>query len=156
VTRVVLPGIPTRDVVAMIEHLDDVIRELSIIAAGATSGTARSAVPASVLGTMERVRPVLFAQKENISIQATRAWKAGAASFDLEVDLPEGAAPTVLEVLKVFEAVDDAAVGDGAFLLPAASPDLFEFRHWFFTRVAEDLETASAALKVMPAPPAPS
>lgn len=143
-TRIVLPGVPTRDVVAMIEHLDDVIRELSLIAAGSDGGAVNPAVPPSFLGAMERVRPVLYAQKEHISKQAGRAWRSGLPSFDVEVDLPEAAAPTVLEILEVFEAVDDAAAGDGAFLLPAASPDLYEFRRWFFTRVAEDLKTAVA------------
>lgn len=141
-SRVVLRNVPTRDVVAMIEHLDDVIRELALISTGANSGVAVATVPEPVLLTMDRVRPVLFAQKENISRQAGRAWRTGAPSVDVEVDLPAAAAPTLLEVLEVLEAVDDAAAGDGALLLTATSPDIAEFRRWFFSRLSQDLSAA--------------
>lgn len=142
--RVTLLEVPTRDILAMIEHLDDVIRELSLIASGATSGVARPTVPQSVLATMERVRPVLYAQKESISRQAGRAWRAGEETLDVDVELPASAAGVVLEMLEVFEAVDDAAIGDEAMLLPATGADDFEFRRWFFTRVVEELRATPA------------
>jgi hypothetical protein len=137
--RITLPGLQTRQVLAMIEHLDDVIRELSLIAAGARSGTAGATVPDHFLTTMDRVRPILYAQKESISRQADRAWRAGEQTLDVAVELPVSAAATIVEVLEVFEAVDESAVGDGAMLLPASSPEISEFRRWFFTRLADDL-----------------
>lgn len=123
----------------MIEHLDDVIRELALISVGADSGTAVATVPTDVLHAMGQVRPVLYVQKESISRQAGRAWRAGEPTMDVVVDLEASASGTVLEVLDVFEAVDAAAVGDGALLLPASPPEVATFRRWFFRRLAAEL-----------------
>ena len=142
--RVVVRDVRTRDLVAMIEQLDDVIRELALIQIGSDTGTAEATVPKRVLETMDRVRPLLFEQKESISKQASAAWMSGVGVLDVVVELPETAVATIVELLEVLEAVDAQSVGDGSMLVPAASPAVATFRRWFFTYLVEALGDAAA------------
>ena len=137
--RVVIPGVATRDLVAMITQLDDVIRELALIQMGVANGVGRPTVSQEVLAAMDRARPVLFEAKEAVSRQASAAWTAGAATVDIEVELPASSAGMVTEILDVLESVDAESAGDSALLLPAATPETAAFRRWFFTEIASSL-----------------
>lgn len=150
IQTVTLRDLATRDLLGMIEHLDDVIREISLVAAGARSGTARATLPEYVMTAMDRVRPILYAQKEAISRQVASAWRRGEPTLDVTVELAPSAAPTIREVLEVFEVLDDVAIGDRAMLLPATRPEVFDFRRRFFTRVAEELGGATETPELSP------
>ena len=126
---------------AMIEQLDDVVRELALISTGASRGPARGAVPAplqqaSLLRTMEESRTPLFAAKEEVARQAAEAWGARVARIDVAVDLPTSAAGRVTAFLAALERADTA---DSALLLPPTPPEAAAFRRWFFGQVAGQL-----------------
>ena len=143
--RIVFSGVPTAPLVAMIEHLDDVIRELALVQTGAMTGVAAATVPLELLHTMEWVRPVLFAAKVQVSAQAGAAWRAGADRLDVTVDLPEDAGAALAEVLAALENIDAQPPGASGLLMPAARPDIARFRHEFFTVLSDRLAEAGAA-----------
>ncbi|HZU72086.1 MAG TPA: hypothetical protein VE990_04875 [Acidimicrobiales bacterium] len=136
--RVVLKAVDTRDLLAMIGHLDETIRELALIATGLAEGVAPT-VDLHILRVMDRTRPVLFAAKESISRQAAEAWDAGRPTVDVVIELPAGSAANVMEVLEALEEVDEVSRRDDALLLPKASVRVAEFRRWFFCQVADEL-----------------
>lgn len=143
--QVVVRDVSVGGLLAVIQHLDDVIRELALIETGRASGTARSTVPESVLRVMDATRRVLYGPKEAISRQVAEAWSAGRERLDVSVALSPRAGPAIYEVLEAFETVDAFSVGDEAMLIPPAPPEVRAFRRWFLVRVAEELDAVVGA-----------
>jgi hypothetical protein len=160
---VVIPDVEVRALMAMIEQLDDVVRELALISTGAASGRAGTSGQAGttptapplpplppqtvllqtlLLGTMETSRAPLFAAKEEISRQVTAAWRAGRAHMDVALDLPTSAAGLVTAFLAALERADTA---DSALLVPPAPPEAAAFRRWFFAQVVGQLTAGQVA-----------
>jgi len=138
--RVVIKDVDTARLLAVIEQVDDVIRELALVQIGMRGGPNDSGLPQAVLETMGTVRDVVFRPKEDISRQAAEAWAEGRARFDVAVDIEHNAGGVVRSVLGTLEQVDAVSVGDRALLIPAATPEVAAYRRWFFSRVADQLE----------------
>lgn len=137
--RVVVRDVSVAGLLAVIQHLDDVIRELALIETGRASGTARATVPESVLRVMNGTRRSLYGPKESISRQVAEAWSAGRERLDIVVELSPQAGPAIHRALEAFETVDFYSVGDGAMLIPAPSAEVRAYRRWFLVRLAEEL-----------------
>lgn len=138
--EVVVRDVDTAKLLAVIEQIDDVIREIALVQIGMATGTSGSTLPPEVLKAMNGVREVVFRPKEIISKQVAAAWAEGRERLDVTVDIEAAAGPVVRTVLDAFDRVDDAAMGDRAMLIPSAPPEVRQFRRWFFTEVADQLE----------------
>jgi len=138
--RVVIEDVDTAQLLAVIEQVDDVIRELALVQIGMRGGPNDTGLPQSVLETMGTVREVVFRPKEDISRQAAEAWAEGRTRLDVAVHIEHNAGGVVRSVLDTLEQVDAVSVGDQALLIPAATPEVAAYRRWFFNRVAEQLE----------------
>ncbi len=138
--RVVIEDVDTARLLAVIEQVDDVIRELALVQIGRRDGPVDSGLPESVLQTMGTVRDVVFRPKEDISRQAAEAWAQGRDRVDVVVDIEHNAGGVVRSVLETLEQVDAVSVGDRALLIPAADPEVAAYRRWFFSQVAAQLE----------------
>ena len=136
----VVPGVDTARLLAVIEQIDDVIREVSIVQIGMQGGLDRPGLPEEVLRTFGSVREVVYRPKEDISRQAAAAWAAGRARLDVEVSIEEGSAPVIRRVLDALERIDALSATDRALLIPAASEELATYRRWFLTALADQLE----------------
>lgn len=141
--RVVVPDVDTARLLAVIEHMDDVIREVSIVQIGILGGVEHQGLPEDVLGVFGSVRDIVYRPKEDISRQAGAAWAAGRARLDVEVDLEDRSAPVIRVVLDAFERIDSVSVTDRALLIPAASAEVASYRRWFLTQLADRLEAAA-------------
>lgn len=141
--RVVVPGVETARLLAVIEQIDDVIREVSIVQIGMQGGLDRPGLPDEVLRTFASVREVVYRPKEDISRQAAAAWSAGRVHLDVEVSIDEDSAPVVRRVLDALERIDSLSATDRALLIPAASEEVATYRRWFLTALADRVEEAA-------------
>jgi hypothetical protein len=137
--EVVVADVDTWALLSVIEHLDDVIRELALIESGRSTGTAASPLPVALLETVNGARQLLYRPKEVISHQAASAWREGRLRVDVKVTLAVEAVPAIHSVLEAFEAVDVYAREDSKLLLPAAPQAVRDYRRWFFTALADNL-----------------
>ena len=138
--RVVVPDVDTARLLAVIEQIDDVIREMSIVQIGMLGGMDHQGVPNEVLGTFGSVREVLYRPKEDISRQAAAAWQSGDPSLDVAVVIEHNSAPVIRTILEALEKIDAVSATDRALLIPAASEEVARYRRWFLTEMAERLE----------------
>jgi hypothetical protein len=141
--RVVVPGVDTARLLAVIEQMDDVIREVSIVQIGMQGGLGRPGLPDDVLRTFGSVREIVYRPKEDISRQAADAWSAGRARVDVAVSIEEESAPVIRLVLDALERIDSVSATDRALLIPAASEEVATYRRWFLTALADGLEEAA-------------
>lgn len=141
--RVVVPDVDTARLLAVIEQLDDVIREVSIVQIGMMGGIDRKGLPDDVLNTFGSVREVVYRPKEDISRQVAAAWSAGRAHLDVEVSIEHNSGPVIRQVLDAMERIDSVSATDRALLIPAASYEVATYRRWFLTELAERLENSS-------------
>lgn len=140
--RVVVPDVDTARLLAVIEQIDDVIREVSIVQIGMQGGIDRRGLPEDVLRTFSSVREVVYRPKEDISRQAAAAWSAGQDHLDVEVALDEASGPVVRQVLETLERIDSVSATDRGLLIPAASEEVARYRRWFLTQLADRVEGA--------------
>ena len=141
--RIVVPGVETARLLAVIEQIDDVIREVSIVQIGMQGGLEQAGLPDEVLRTFGSVREIVYRPKEDISRQAAAAWSAGRAHLDVEVSMEEDSAPVVRRVLDALERIDSLSATDRALLIPAAAEEVATYRRWFLTALADGLEDAA-------------
>jgi len=141
--RIVVPGVDTARLLAVIEQIDDVIREVSIVQIGMQGGLEQAGLPDEVLRTFGSVREIVYRPKEDISRQAAAAWSAGRAHLDVEVSMEEDSAPVVRRVLDALERIDSLSATDRALLIPAAAEEVATYRRWFLTALADGLEDAA-------------
>lgn len=144
--KIVLPDVDTAAVLEVIEHIDGVIRELSLVQIGIEAGATNAGMLLDLARTVgQDVRPVLFRPKEEISMQAGAAWEAGRPRVELVLEVDEGAGPVLLSVLAGFEAIDALDHQDGALLITPASPSVAACRRWLLTAMADQLASGPAS-----------
>jgi hypothetical protein len=138
--RVVVPEVDAARLLAVIEQVDDVIREVSIIQIGMMGGMQETGVPEEVLGAFGSLREIVYRPKEEISRQAAAAWQAGRHRLDVVVHIEHNAGPAIRSVLDTLEQIDSVSPTDRALLIPAASGEVADYRRWFLTELADRLE----------------
>lgn len=145
-----LPGVPTVLLLAAKAHIDDVVRELTLLRDGETS-SGTTLAPA----TAELVRTVTgeFADvRSEIKRQALAAAARGDRLVDLELDLPLSCADAGERYLAALDEADQYA--RGARLLTLAPPLSHQaFRRWYVSSLVEQLRSLGAGR--VPDPPEP-
>lgn len=141
-----LDGVPTAFLLAAKSHIDNVIRELTLLRR--SSGGDVPAALASLLSVSGE-----FSQaREEIKRQALAARAAGSPTVDLVLQLPEAMAGAAERYLVALDEADRYA--RAARLLTVASPLSHRtFRRWYVGGIASQLRELTAGRA--PAPPVP-
>lgn len=137
-----LGDVPTDVLLGAKSHVDNLVRELSLAASGASSGST-AAVPAQLADLIERVVHRFAEVRHMIKEQATRAAEAGLARVHLVVTVPISAAQTGLEYLQGLDEADGYA-RDARLLTVESDVEFRVFRHWYVEGLVEQLRRAAA------------
>ena len=146
--RVVLGEVPTDLLLAAKSHVDNLVREFTLAASGALSGTTGDVVPH--LGALIGVVVSRFADaRDSIKRQALAAAAAGAPRTALELELDMEAATAGEEYLEALDAVD--AYCRAARLLTLETPPQHRvFRRWYVEELVTQLRALAAGAQPAP------
>ena len=144
--EVKLNDVPTDLLVAAKSHVDNVVRELALVGAGAHTGQSGQISPrvASMVTSMARA----FAQaREEIKQQAIAAALSGAERTRLVLHLPLTAAAAGREYLQALDEADSHARA-ARLLVFEEPPEHRSFRRWYVTAVIDQLDAIAAGRPV--------
>lgn len=145
--HVTLGEVPTDLLVAAKRHVDNLVREFTLAAAGDLLGTT-APVPRSLADLIERVVNRFQEARLAIKRQATEAARAGAPRTVLELDLPLDVADAAEEYLDALDEAD-AYCRANRLLTLETPPQHRAFRRWY---VGEIVAQVRAARRGEPAP----
>lgn len=148
---VALDDVPTSLLLDAIAHVENLVREFTLAAAWAESGS--STAPPEPLAELIHTVVGRFSETQlAIRAQAQQAAEAGADRVRLELDLPVDAATAGEEYLGALDDADDYC--RAARLLTLESPPQFRvFRQWYVEQLARQLRDADAGRPASPAQP---
>ncbi|MGH9280570.1 MAG: SpoIIE family protein phosphatase [Acidimicrobiales bacterium] len=147
--RVELGDVPTDLLLSAKSHVDNVVREFTLAAAGARTGLTAE-VPAH-LATLVRAVVERFADaRVAIKRQALDAARRGDPVTRLALDLPASAADAAEEYVAALDEVD-AYCRARRLLTLESPPQHHVFRHWYIEELVSQLR-ASAAGRPAPVP----
>jgi GAF domain-containing protein len=144
--EVKLNDVPTDLLVAAKSHVDNVVRELALVGAGAHTGQSGQISPrvASMVTTMAKA----FAQpREEIKQQAIAAALTGEKRTRLVLHLPLTAAAAGREYLRALDEADSHARA-ARLLVFEEPPEHRSFRRWYVTAVIDQLDAIAAGRPV--------
>ncbi|HZU71977.1 MAG TPA: SpoIIE family protein phosphatase [Acidimicrobiales bacterium] len=148
---VVLGDVPTDLLLAAKWHVDNLVREFALAAAGARSGTTAAVVP-HLAELIETVTHRFSEARDAIKRQALEAAGEGAARTRLELSLPLSAADAGEEYLEALDEVDSYC--RAARLLTLETPPAHRiFRRWYVEELVRQLRAEGAG--EVPPPPKP-
>lgn len=144
-----LGEVPTDLLLAAKSHVDNLVREFTLAAAGAKEGTT-SAVPPHLAELIETVVNRFSGPRLAIKRQALNAERKGMDHFSLRLKLEPGAAEAGAAYL---QALDEADVYcRAARLLTLETPPKHRvFRHWYVGELVRQLRLAEAGEPLTPA-----
>jgi serine phosphatase RsbU (regulator of sigma subunit) len=142
--RIELGDVPTDLLLAAKAHVDNLVREFALAAAGAESGTT-SAVPVHLASLIETVVNRFSEARSSIKRQALEAARKGLRHTRLRLDLASDAGPAAREYLRALDEVD--AYCRAARLLTLETPPKHRvFRRWYIGEIVEQLQRAQRGL----------
>lgn len=112
------------------EHIDGLLREFTLMIAGARSDS-RLAVPTqlvTLIDTLQRDYAAVISEQER---QIVAASAAGDQSIDLTYNVPTRAAEAAEAIGAAFDAADDFCRSGEHLLTLATPPDALAFRRWY-------------------------
>ena len=145
-----LGDVPTQLLLDAEEHVDSVVRELTLASTGAVSGVS-GAVPASLARLVHDVVTEFAEARHAVKRQALGAAAHQQERTALRLTLPAAAADAGERYLAAMEAAD-AYARSARLLTLAAPPQHASFRRWYVTALVDTLrraqsgETAQAAV----------
>lgn len=137
---VVLDRVPAHVYVEYIEHLDSLVNEFRIIAAGHRTGTVP--VDTDIAEVVDTVLTAFAGAKDDSYLAARQALERGAGTVTLQLDIPLEAAEAAERLLDAIERAEAMAQADGLLTLPA-SPAVLRFARWGLPEVARQLRGAA-------------
>jgi GAF domain-containing protein/anti-sigma regulatory factor (Ser/Thr protein kinase) len=145
-----LGAVPTELLLAAKAHIDNVVREFTLMRSGyATDGLS---LPAHLRELVVTVTEDFAEARTEIKRQALSAADRGDAFTDLVLHLPPSAADAGERYLAALDEVDYYA--RAAQLLTLAPPRSHrEFRHWYVQALVDQLRGAARGVSVDPPPP---
>jgi hypothetical protein len=141
-----IEGVPLAMLERAQEHVDDLRRELALIAQ--SSKTSSSELPERLVTLFAELEEEYAAVNEAADMQLEQATRSNAATVDLVLTVPAGAADAAV---RLDDALDEADgfCADGEYLLSLVSPpDVLAFRKWYLGEFVRQVRRA--------APPAPA
>lgn len=146
-----LGDVPTDLLLTAKAHVDDLVREFSLAASGASSGLTAQ-VPANLAELIEAVVYRFSEPRESIRRQALAARQRGEDHVTLELRLPASAADAGEAYLRALDEAD--AYSRAARLLTLESPPQHRvFRHWYVEELIAQLRRAAAGGEPVPTEP---
>lgn len=135
-----LLSLPVQLWAASQEHVDELVREFTLMAAAAErSGVADSAAPARLLGLVAELTGRFAGSADAQRARLFAAAAAGEESIDVVHLLPPAAGAASAQLGGALDAAD-AYCRTGQHLLTLATPDdLVLFRHWYLQQVVDQL-----------------
>ena len=147
--HVVLGEVPTTLLLDAKAHVDNLIREFTLVAAGAQSGVSAK-VPPHLTELIETVGHRFAEARLSIKHQALEAARRGDSHTDLELNLPIGAAAAGEDYLRALDE-SDAYCRAVRLLTLETPPQHRVFRHWYVEEIVRQVRAAAAGAP----PPAP-
>jgi anti-sigma regulatory factor (Ser/Thr protein kinase) len=138
--------VPTELLVAAKAHIDNIVRELALIQAGADSNIG---LPGKTVAMLLRATEDFADARNEIKRQAVESSRRGDAFTDLTLHLPLSAASAGLRYLMALDEADRQARA-ARLLTVAAAPSHRVFREWYVRALSEQLVAAS---RNQPLPP---
>ncbi|HEY2429970.1 MAG TPA: SpoIIE family protein phosphatase [Acidimicrobiales bacterium] len=146
--RVVLGEVPTDLLIAAKSHVDNLVREFTLVASGVEAGTTADVVPH--LGALiDTVAHRFSAARDSIKRQALAAAAAGQAYTFLELNLEADAAAAARDYLDALDAVD-AYCRAGRLLTLETPPRHRVFRRWYVEELIDQLTAMAAGREPRP------
>jgi serine phosphatase RsbU (regulator of sigma subunit) len=143
-----LGDVPTDLLLSAKAHVDNLVREFTLMAAGSRSG-ATAAIPTAVAELIETVVNRFAEPRQAIKRQALVAAAAGKDHVRLELELPASAATAGEQYLHALDQAD--AYCRAARLLTLESPPQHRvFRRWYVGELVGQLRAAAAGQPVVP------
>jgi serine phosphatase RsbU (regulator of sigma subunit)/anti-sigma regulatory factor (Ser/Thr protein kinase) len=144
-----LGDVPTDLLLSAKAHVDNLVREFMLAAAGARSGES-APVPAPIAALLETVVNRFADARQAIKRQALTAANAGEDHVRLELTLPVSAADAGEEYLRALDEAD-AYCRAARLLTLESSPQHRVFRHWYVDELVDQLRRAAAGEPPVPA-----
>ncbi|HUQ40806.1 MAG TPA: SpoIIE family protein phosphatase [Acidimicrobiales bacterium] len=142
-----LGDVPTDLLLAAKSHVDNVVREFALAAAGAEAGITAALPPdlASLVAVVDRFADARLSIKH----QALEATRRGKPTARLALDLPAEAADAAVEYLAALDEVD--AYCRAMRLLTLETPPQHKvFRHWYIGELVTQLRAAASGSAAPP------
>lgn len=144
--EVVLDGIPTDLLLEVKTQTDNLVREFTLAAAGASTGMSEP-VPPDAAALVERVISDFADVRLSMKRQAAAAANRGDRSMQLRLVVPLAAADAAEAYLTALEDADRYCAG-GRLLTLASTPEHHDFRRWYtaqLARLVRDMANGAAA-----------
>lgn len=140
--KIALGNVPTDLLIGAKSHVDNLVREFTLAAAGAETGQSAS-VPEHLATLLETVVSRFAEARLSIKQQALAAAHAGAVHTRLELELPLDAADAGDEYLRALDEADQYC--RAMRLLTLETPPQHKlFRHWYVGELTTQLRAAAA------------
>ena len=142
--HVTLGEVPTDLLLAAKSHVDNLVREFTLAAGGAQSGTT-AAVPSHLAELIDAVVTRFAEPRQAIKLQALAAARRGLPRARIELHLPASAARAAEDYLRALDEAD--AYCRAARLLTLETPPQHRvFRQWYVGELVRQLRAAAAGL----------
>jgi GAF domain-containing protein/anti-sigma regulatory factor (Ser/Thr protein kinase) len=135
-----LGDVPTNLLLAAKGHVDNIVREFTLAAAGAASGRTAE-IPPHLAALMESVTTRFAEARQEIKRQALAAAQVGARRTTLVLHLPRSAADAGEDYLAALDEADGYARA-ARMLTLATPPQHRAFRRWYVEAIVDQLRRA--------------
>jgi serine phosphatase RsbU (regulator of sigma subunit)/anti-sigma regulatory factor (Ser/Thr protein kinase) len=146
--RVELGEVPTEFLLEAKAHVDNLVRELTLIATGAAEGIS-APVPPQLQSLLETITERFAEARLSIKRQALRAVHEGRPRTRLVLELTAEAAEAGEDYLDALDELDDHCRALRLFTLET-EPEHRVFRHWYVGEIMAQVRAAAAGLPVPP------
>jgi hypothetical protein len=124
--RLRLRRLPTDLFVRNRRHLDDLVHELHVVAAGRDSGLE---IDPTLAKAIDAILEEFAGPREAVFLAARDAFLSGQREIDIDLTVPVAAVEKVGQALKLLEEVEDLSRREVLLTLPAP-PELWALRRW--------------------------
>jgi hypothetical protein len=138
--RVRLLRMPVQVWVESKQHMDELLREFTMLSAGEADGSATHHTPRRLLALVDALKQQYGAGSEERDAAIFAAADAGETSLDVDLDLPVAAVGAATQLGDMLEEVDEYCRQGRHLLTLATPPELVRFRRWYLGEVAAQLQ----------------
>jgi hypothetical protein len=136
-----LEGVPVALWAASQEHFQDLLREFSLIAAGAGSNT--HPIPARLVELVERLTTEYAGVGDEQEAALAAAAREGAQEIDLVFQVPPGTEDAAVALGRVLDEADDYCRAGEHLLTLATPPECVAYRRWYIAQFVDQIAGAA-------------